>query len=207
MTMMALGIPGDLVTAIMLGALIMHNVAPSPTFISTQPVLAYGIMLAYLIAHGVTVAWQAGFLRLFVLVSLVPMYRLAAVVLFFCAVGIFNLNNVIWDLWVLLGFGLLGYLMYVFKFPITPMILGVVLNDQAEINWSGAGHRRQYPAVRDTAVVAVFPHHCVFLLIFPWYQAARTGRAGRWATPVHDLIRRRSVLHDGKPVRAAIGAG
>lgn len=209
MTMMALGIPGDLVTAIMLGALIMHNVAPSPTFISTQPVLAYGIMIAYLLAHAVTVAWQAGFLRLFVLVSLVPMYRLAAVVLFFCAVGIFNLNNIIWDLWVLLGFGLLGYLMHVFKFPITPMILGVVLGDQAEINLVRA------LATDDNILLFVtrpwslfFLIIAFFSLIFPWYQGAR--KRARWTlcyTPFLTVFAAVPFFMMESAFRAAIAAG
>src|SRR5690606_29942750 len=50
-TMMALGIPGDAVTAVMLGALLIHDIAPSPTFISTQPQLAYAIIIAFFLAH------------------------------------------------------------------------------------------------------------------------------------------------------------
>jgi putative tricarboxylic transport membrane protein len=80
-TMMALGIPGDIVTAIMLGALLIHDVIPSPTFISDQPKLAYGIFMAFFIANFIMVAIQALCLRAFVLVTRVPMYMLAAVIL------------------------------------------------------------------------------------------------------------------------------
>ncbi len=209
MTTIALGIPGDIVTAILLGALIMHNVAPSPTFISTQPVLAYGIMLSYLIAHVVMVLLQTGCLRIFVLVTRVPMYRLAAVVLFYCAVGVFTLNNVIWDLWVLFGFGVLGYLMYVFKFPLTPMILGVVLGDQAEINLVRA------LATDDNIGLFLTRPWSLFFLItaafsfaFPWYQGARTR--ARWTlfyTPLLALSAAVPFFMMASPVRAAIGAG
>ena len=209
MTTIALGIPGDVVTAILLGALIMHNVAPSPTFISTQPVLAYGIMISYLLAHVVMVVLQAGCLRIFVLVTRVPMYRLTGVVLFYCAVGVFTLNNIVWDVWVLFGFGVLGYLMHVFKFPLTPMILGVVLGDQAEINLVRA------LASEDTLLPFVTrPWSLFFLLIsafslvFPWYQSARTE--ARWTlcyTPFLALFAAVPFFMMANPYRALIGAG
>lgn len=209
MTMMALGIPGDVITAIMLGALIMHNVAPSPTFISTQPVLAYGIMLSYLLSHVIMVLLQTVCLRAFVMVTLVPMYRLAAVVIFYCAVGVFTLNNVVWDVWVLLGFGVLGYLMFAFKFPIAPIILGVVLGDIAETNLVRA------LATDDNILLFVtrpwslfFLIISVFSLIFPWYQNAR--HRARWTlfySPLLIVTAAIPTFMMGSPVRAAIGAG
>jgi putative tricarboxylic transport membrane protein len=209
MTTIALGIPGDIITAILLGALIMHNVAPSPTFISTQPVLAYGIMISYLLAHVVMVALQAGCLRIFILVIRVPMYRLAGVILFYCAVGVFTLNNILWDVWVLFGFGVLGYLMHVFKFPLTPMILGVVLGDQAEINLVRA-------LASDASFVPFvarpwslfFLIISVFSLLFPWYQDARA--TARWTlgyTPFLALCAGIPFFMMGSVFRAAIGAG
>ena len=209
MTTIALGIPGDIVTAILLGALIMHNVAPSPTFISTQPVLAYGIMLSYLIAHVVMVLLQTGCLRIFVLVTRVPMYRLAAVVLFYCAVGVFTLNNIVWDLWALFGFGVLGYLLYVFKFPMTPMILGVVLGDQAEINLV-----RALATDDNVGLFLTRPWSLFFLTIsivsfaFPWYQKARTR--ARWTllyTPSLAIAASIPFFMMESPFRAVIGAG
>ncbi|HSS66216.1 MAG TPA: tripartite tricarboxylate transporter permease, partial [Gammaproteobacteria bacterium] len=116
-TMMALGIPGDIVTAVMLGALLIHNIAPSPTFISTEPVLAYSIMVSFFIALFIMVALQALCLRVFVQVTRVPMYRVAAVILAYCAIGVFALNNIVFDLWTLLWFGLLGYAMRRYGFP------------------------------------------------------------------------------------------
>lgn len=179
MTTIALGIPGDIVTAIMLGALIIHNVAPSPTFISTQPVLAYGIMLSYLIAHFIMVCEQSVCLRAFVLVTRVPYYQLAAVILAYCAFGVFALNNIVFDLWALFWFGLLGYIMVQFGFPIAPMILGVVLGDSAEVNLI-----RALASSTDLTLFVTRPWSLFFLtiaafsIVYPWYQKGR-GRA-RW---------------------------
>ena len=176
-TMMALGIPGDIVTAVMLGALLIHNIAPSPTFISTEPVLAYSIMVSLAISLCIMVCLQAACLRVFVLVTRVPMYRLAIVILAYCAIGIFALNNITFDLWVLFWFGLIGYAMRRFGFPLAPMILGVVLGPNAEVNLIRA------IATDDNLLLFVTrPWSLFFLLIalfsaaFPWYQRFRASR-------------------------------
>jgi putative tricarboxylic transport membrane protein len=176
-TMMALGIPGDIVTAVMLGALLIHNIAPSPTFISTEPVLAYSIMVSFFIALFIMVALQAVCLRVFVQVTRVPMYRVAAVILAYCAIGVFALNNIVFDLWVLLWFGLLGYAMRRYGFPLAPMILGVVLGDNAEVNLI-----RALASDDNLWLFVSRPWSLFFLMIacfsvlFPWYQKERTRK-------------------------------
>lgn len=71
-------------------------------------------------------------LRGFVMMTHVRMYMLAAVILFYCALGVFALNNVGFDMWTLFWFGLGGFVMRSFGFPIVPVILGVVLGNIAE---------------------------------------------------------------------------
>ena len=137
-TMMALGIPGDIVTAIMLGALLIHDVIPSPTFITDEPKLAYGIFMAFFLANFIMVAMQAICLRGFVLVTRLRMYVLAGVILAYCGIGIFALNNIVFDMWTLLIFGVVGLVMKVMGFPLAPMILGVVLGHIAELNLNRA---------------------------------------------------------------------
>ena len=137
-TLMALGIPGDVTAAVMLGALLMHDVVPSPSFIGDNPVLAYSIFIAFFIATFMMVGLQSIILRVFVLVTKIRMYMLAAVILGFCSIGVFSLNNGEFDLWTLLLFGVLGFLMRHFGFPLAPMILGVVLGDIAELNLARA---------------------------------------------------------------------
>ena len=79
-TMMALGIPGDIVTAIMLGALLIHDVIPSPTFITDSPTLAYGIFMAFFFANFIMLGLQAVCLRAFVMVTRMRMYVLTGVI-------------------------------------------------------------------------------------------------------------------------------
>jgi putative tricarboxylic transport membrane protein len=176
-TMMALGIPGDAVTAVMLGALLIHNIAPSPTFIGTQPVLAYAIIVAFFLAHFFMVGFQSFSLRLFVMIMRVPLYVLAAVILAYCAIGVFSLHNVDFDMWTLLIFGVVGYAMVRLGFPLTPMILGVVLGPIAEVNLS-----RSLATSSDLALFVTrhwslfFLILAAFSLIYPWFQRARGKR-------------------------------
>jgi putative tricarboxylic transport membrane protein len=173
-TMMALGIPGDIVTAIMLGALLIHDVIPSPTFISDQPKLAYGIFMAFFIANFIMVAIQALCLRAFVLVTRVPMYMLAAVILAYCGIGIFALNNIVFDMWTLFLFGMLGLAMKTLGFPLAPMILGVVLGHIAELNLN-----RALSTSDDLTLFLTRPWSLFFLILgvfsmfFPHYQKLR----------------------------------
>lgn len=134
--MMALGLPGDIMTAIMLGALLIHDVIPSPSFISDEPTIAYSIFLAFFIANFMMLFLQSVTLRGFVLVTKVKMYMLTAVILFYCAVGIFALNNIGYDMWTLFIFGVLGFVMRALGFPIVPIVLGVVLGQIAETRLS-----------------------------------------------------------------------
>ena len=178
-TMMALGIPGDIVTAIMLGALLIHDVIPSPTFISDEPKLAYGIFLAFFIANFIMVAMQAICLRAFVLVTKVRMYVLTGVILAYCGIGIFALNNIVFDLWTLLIFGVLGLIMKTMGFPLAPMILGVVLGHIAELNLN-----RALSTSDDLTLFLTRPWSLFFLILgafsifFPHYQKLR-GKV-RW---------------------------
>jgi putative tricarboxylic transport membrane protein len=133
-TIMAFGIPGDAVTAVMLGALTIHGIQSGPLFIAQNPQLAYGIFAAYLIAHPLMVLIIAVAARFMLRVVTVPKAALFPVVLVLCTVGAYALNNTMSNVYFLLAFGLLGYAMVKFGFPLAPFILGVVLGDQIEIN-------------------------------------------------------------------------
>jgi putative tricarboxylic transport membrane protein len=113
-------------------------------------------------------------LKVFILVTNIRMYFLAAVILGFCGMGVFALNNVSSDLWTLLWFGILGFLMRHFGFPLAPMILGVVLGNIAELNLARA------LAINDSLLpFFTRPWSMFFLIIalfsavFPWFQTAR----------------------------------
>jgi putative tricarboxylic transport membrane protein len=133
-TIMAFGIPGDAVTAVMLGALTIHGIQPGPLFITQEPKLAYGIFAAYVIAHFLMIAILFVGVRWFLRIVTVPKSILFPVILVLCVIGAFALDNTMANVYVLLLFGLVGYGMVKGALPLAPLILGVILGDQIEIN-------------------------------------------------------------------------
>jgi len=172
--LMALGIPGDITAAIMLGALLMHDIVPGPTFIKDEPALAYSIYIAFFLASFIMIGMQSGVLRVFVLVTRIKTYVLATVILAFATIGVFALHNSIEDIWTLFFFGILGFVMRQFGFPLAPMILGVVLGNIAELNLARALAIDADPMlffVRPWSLF--FAIVAVFSMIFPVYQKHR----------------------------------
>ena len=133
-TIMAFGIPGDAVTAVMLGAMIIHGIQPGPLFISQEPRVAYGIFAAYILAHPVMMIFQWLLARVYLKIVQVPKSLLVPIVLVLCTIGAYALNNVMANVYALLLFGVLGYALAKLGFPLAPLILGVILGDQIEVN-------------------------------------------------------------------------
>ena len=171
---MALGVPGDAVAAIMMGALILHGIQPGPLLIVEFPDLVYGVFMAFFLAHFIMAGVQLYGIHLFVRLTRVPFYILVPSILVCCAVGSFSIHNRFFDIWVLFLFGLLGYLMKKFGFPLTPMILGVILGPLAETNL-----RRALQTSSDYSLFFTRPISLILLILagislfYPFYQRFR----------------------------------
>jgi len=133
-TIMAFGIPGDAVTAVMLGAMTIHGIQSGPLFVSQNAELAYGIYAAYILAHPIMVAIMAVSAIVMLRVTQVKMAVLAPIVLVLCVVGAYAVNNTMNGVYVLLIFGVFGYALVKTGFPLAPLILGLILGEQIELN-------------------------------------------------------------------------
>jgi putative tricarboxylic transport membrane protein len=133
-TIMAFGIPGDAVTAVMLGAMTIHGLQPGPLFVSQKPDIAYGIYAAYILAHPLMVAIMAVCALFMLRITRIRLAVLAPIVLVLCVIGAYALNNTMASVYVLLIFGVAGYVLVKAGFPLAPLILGLILGDQIEIN-------------------------------------------------------------------------
>ena len=133
-TIMAFGIPGDAVTAVMLGAMTIHGIQPGPLFMTQQPKVAYGLFAAYILAHPIMIVLQWLLARVYLKIVRVPKAVLIPQVLLLCVIGAYALNNVMDNVYALLLFGVIGYLLVKLGFPLAPLILGVILGDQIEVN-------------------------------------------------------------------------
>lgn len=131
---LALGIPGSAVTVMMMGALLVHGIQPGPYFFVSQPVLAYGIFLSFFISAILMLIVQSMGIKLFLRINDIPMHFLLPVVIILCALGSFALNNRVFDIWVLLLFGVIGYLMKNSGFSLPAFVLGIILGPLTEEN-------------------------------------------------------------------------
>jgi putative tricarboxylic transport membrane protein len=136
--LIALGIPGSVIDAILLGALVIHGLQPGPLLFRDNPDVVYTIMATALVANVVMVVFMVAALGVLARLMYAPRNFLIPVVLVFCVVGSFALNNRMFDVWVMLAFGLIGYFLERIEIPLAPFVIGFVLAPIAEENL-GAG--------------------------------------------------------------------
>lgn len=134
--LIAMGIPGSVVEAVLLGALVIHGLQPGPRLFSDSPVIVYSIMVALFLANIFMVLIMAGSMRYLAKLATVPRAFLLPVILTFCVIGSYALANRMFDVWVMIGFGVLGLLLEKWRVPLAPFIIGFVLWPIAEENLS-----------------------------------------------------------------------
>lgn len=134
--LIAMGLPGSVVEAVLLGALVIHGLQPGPRLFEESPAMVYTIMGAMLLANFVMAVTMLSSMRLLARIVHVPRPYLLPVILCFCVIGSFALSNRLFDVWVMLGFALLGFTLESFRIPLAPFIIGFVLGPIAEKNLS-----------------------------------------------------------------------
>ena len=132
--LMTLGIPGDGVTAILLGGFMVHGIAPGPLLFTNHAELAYSIFAALALSSVVMLLLEFYGLRVFIKLLRVPKHILLPIVFVLCVVGAFGLSSLTFDVWTILLFGLVGYVFVNFKVPQAPFIIGFILGPMAETN-------------------------------------------------------------------------
>jgi putative tricarboxylic transport membrane protein len=135
---LTLGIPGDAVMALMLGALILHGITPGPLLISEQPVLFWGLVGSFVIGNLLLLVLNIPMIGLWVRMLSIPYRMLYPAIIIFMCLGVYSVNNSTFDILLVVGFGLLGYLCMVLKFPMAPLLLGFILGPMMEENFRRA---------------------------------------------------------------------
>jgi putative tricarboxylic transport membrane protein len=130
--MLTLGIPGDPISAILLGVLIVQGLAPGPLLFKEHPDFVYGVFWALLLANVMTLVVALLSVRGIVQVLRLPPSSLIPAIAVLCVVGAYGIRNTFFDSAVMLGFGALGYLLNRYSFPVVPMIIGLVLGGDLE---------------------------------------------------------------------------
>lgn len=129
------GIPGDSITAIVIGVLYMKGMNPGPTIFMRNPQLIYGVFISFFLANLILVPLGLLAIKSTKQVLRVPRNVLMPVILMFCIVGSFAINNTVFGVGIMLVMGLLAYVMEENGFPVAPTILGMVLGRLLESNF------------------------------------------------------------------------
>src|SRR6185436_971616 len=129
------GIPGDSITAIVIGVLYMKNMNPGPTLFTTNPQNIYAVFLLFIIANIIMVPLGYACIKASKQILKVPRSALMPVIMLFCVVGAFAINNTAFDVGVMVIAGVVAFLLETNGFPIAPAILGVVLGGMLEENF------------------------------------------------------------------------
>lgn len=129
---LTLGIPGSPTMALMLGALIIHGVTPGPGLMTDQPSLFWGLVMSFWIGNLLLLVLNIPLIGLWIRLLTIPYHLLFPAVLMFICIGTYSVNNSAFDVWLVVVFGFLGYLMRILSWPAAPLLLGFVLGPLME---------------------------------------------------------------------------
>ena len=181
--LLTLGIPGDGVTAMLLGAFMIHGLTPGPLLFVDSADLVYTIFIACMLANVIMLVLELGGMRLFVRLLSIPKYILLPIVLVLCTVGAFATNNRMFDAQSIVLFGVLGYLMNKLKLPVAPFILSFILCDLLETNLRRGLMLTQndFFAFFTHPIASAFMVAAVLFVVWTVYKQMKDRRTGKAA--------------------------
>ncbi|MCZ8181690.1 MAG: tripartite tricarboxylate transporter permease [Beijerinckiaceae bacterium] len=181
--MMTLGIPGDAVTAIMIGALFIHGLNPGPMLMIDKPDMFWFIVGALTLANVFMLIFGLTGIRFFVKVVETPRSVLIPVIILLSIVGAYAVQSSLVDVYWMLGFGVLGYFMKLYGFQLGPVILGVILSRLLDDNWRRAiiSDQESLPMLLKGIVTSplslVLFSAVLFILLAPLWRMVKARRA------------------------------
>ena len=130
--LLTLGIPSNPVMALMIGAMIIQGITPGPAVMTEQPALFWGIIVSMWIGNLFLVVLNLPLIGIWVKMISVPYHFLYPMILVFCCIGVFSLGNKLFDVYLLAGFGVLGYIFSKLRCEPAPLLLGFILGPMME---------------------------------------------------------------------------
>jgi putative tricarboxylic transport membrane protein len=130
--LMTLGIPSNVMSAILFAALLVHNITPGPLMLKDHPDMFWGLITSMYVGNAMLLAMNLPLIGIWVKLLKIPFNRLFVLIVLFCLVGVFSMNGDVWDVWVMVVFGVVGYLMRKAGFEIPPFVLAFILGPRME---------------------------------------------------------------------------
>ena len=132
--LMTLGIPPNVVLAVLFGAFLIHGVTPGPMMMTQHPEIFWGVIASMYLGNVILLILNLPLIPLWVQVLRIPDKILYPLIILFCLLGAFSINNSVFDIGVMILFGGIGYLLKKFDYEAAPLILGFVLGPMFEVN-------------------------------------------------------------------------
>lgn len=177
--LLTLGIPGSSTTAILLAALIMWGIRPGPLLIQDHPEIFWGLVASMYIGNVMLLILNLPLVPVFAQILRLPAYVLYPLILGVSIIGVYSVDQRLFDCWLVGFFGLLGYLMRRLEYPAAPLILGLVLGDLMEnaVRQSLMMSRGDVSILYSRPLAAIMLILAVLVLIGPLFRRVELWRA------------------------------
>jgi TctA family transporter len=178
---MSLGIPGDPVMALILGALIIQGITPGPQLINEHADIFWGLIGSFWIGNLLLLIMNMPLVGLWIKLLRIPYRLLFPAAMFFIAMGVYSVKNNVFYLWETLAFGLIGWVFSLLGFPPAPILLGLVLGPLIEENFRSAMllTRGNVWVLLQHPIAAVFLAICALLVVAQLYFGLRKRSAAK----------------------------
>jgi len=171
--LMALGVPGDTITAVLMGALMVHGLTPGPLLFANDPTFVAWIYVAVFLALVATLILGLAMIRAAVLVTRIPPRLMFVFIAIFCVIGAFAIRNDMNDVYVMIAFGITGFIFSRLGLPATPLAFGLILGPILEENLrrSLMISRGSWSIFLERPIAAILILICVILVALPLVTA------------------------------------
>jgi putative tricarboxylic transport membrane protein len=178
---LSLGIPGDALMAFLLGAMMIHGIVPGPRFLTEQPVMFWGLVTSFWIGNIMLLILNIPLIGLWVRMLTIPYNILYPAMLFFICIGVYSINNQVFDIYAVIFFGIVGYAMNKLAYPPAPLLLGFILGPLMEEHFKRAllMSRGHLSIFWERPISAVLLAVIVLVLLLSMRGIARQIRLGR----------------------------
>ncbi|WP_018718108.1 tripartite tricarboxylate transporter permease [Arhodomonas aquaeolei] len=183
---LSLGIPGDAVMAVLLGAMILHGITPGPMLVTSEPEMFWGLVVSFGIGNFMLLILNLPLIRVWVRMLSIPYHVLYPAMLFFICVGVYSVRNSVFDIYSTLIFGVIGYFLIRLRYPPAPLLLGFILGPMMEVHFRRALllGRGDYTTFFDSVPSTVFLILSALFLLLPLWstfrrRTARLSKEGR----------------------------
>ena len=173
--LLSLGVPGDSVTAILLGAFIMKGITPGPMMYVTELPTVYRVFAALMLANLCMLAVGCLGVRFFAKIVSVEKKMLYPIILVISLLGAFSINKNAFDVGVCVAFGIIGWLMNKYEFPLSPILLALILGPMCEKNFVRYMNiqRGNFFAITTSPIAMVFAAVAILVIVFSMYNQSK----------------------------------